>query len=38
MIDFKDKSNCCGCYSCYNICPKKAIEMVEDEKGFKSRE
>ena len=35
MIDFKDKSNCCGCYSCYNICPKKAIEMVEDEKGFK---
>lgn len=35
MIDFKDKLNCCGCYSCYNICPKKAIEMVEDEKGFK---
>ena len=35
MIDIKDKSNCCGCYSCYNICPKKAIEMVEDEKGFK---
>ena len=35
MIDIEDKANCCGCYSCYNICPKKAIEMVEDEKGFK---
>ena len=35
MIKIKEKNNCCGCYSCYNICPKKAIEMVEDEKGFK---
>lgn len=35
MINIENKSNCCGCYSCYNICPKKAIEMVEDEKGFK---
>lgn len=32
---FKDKSNCCGCGACANICPKKAIDMVEDEYGFK---
>ena len=35
MIEIKDKANCCGCYGCYNICPTKAIEMVEDENGFK---
>ena len=29
------KEKCCGCYSCYNVCPKKAINMVEDELGFK---
>lgn len=33
MIQEKDK--CCGCYACFNICPKNAIEMKEDEKGFK---
>lgn len=26
---------CCGCHACYNICPKHAIKMVEDDKGFK---
>lgn len=30
----KDKSNCCGCSACYNICPKKAINMCEDSEGF----
>ena len=35
MIDIKEKDKCCGCYACYNICPKNAIEMKVDEKGFK---
>ena len=34
MIEVEQKSKCCGCYGCYNICPKNAIEMVQDEKGF----
>ncbi len=35
MIEIKNKSNCCGCTACKNICPKNAIVMLEDEKGFK---
>lgn len=35
MIEIKQKSTCCGCQACYNKCPKNAIEMIEDEKGFK---
>lgn len=35
MIEIKDKKMCSGCHACYNKCPKNAIEMVEDEKGFK---
>ena len=35
MIEIKNKIDCCGCQACYNICPKNAIEMQEDEKGFK---
>ena len=27
------KEKCTGCYACYNICPKNAIEMKEDEYG-----
>lgn len=34
MIQITDKAKCCGCTACYNICPKKAIKMVEDEEGF----
>lgn len=34
MIEVEQKSKCCCCYGCYNICPKNAIEMVQDEKGF----
>lgn len=35
MIEINQKSNCCGCQACYNKCPKNAIKMIEDEKGFK---
>lgn len=35
MIDIKDKSQCCGCWACYNACPKHCIEMKEDEEGFR---
>lgn len=35
MINIKNKSECCGCSACYNICPKNAIKMQDDEKGFK---
>jgi len=31
---FKNKSDCCGCGACLNICTKKAISMVEDKYGF----
>lgn len=27
------KERCTGCFACYNICPKKAIQMEEDEFG-----
>lgn len=30
----KDKSNCCGCSSCVQACPKNCLEMLEDEEGF----
>lgn len=29
-----DKNKCTGCYACYNICPKNAIKMIEDDNGF----
>ena len=35
MIRIENKEECCGCAACYNICPNDAIEMLEDEKGFK---
>lgn len=28
-----DKKDCTGCFACYNICPKKAIEMKEEKLG-----
>lgn len=34
MINISDKTKCCGCSACYNICPKKAISMQEDNEGF----
>ena len=35
MIEIREKKDCSGCYSCYNICPKKAIKMIEDKDGFR---
>ena len=35
IINNKD---CCGCYACYNVCPRNAIDMVENDKGFKQPE
>lgn len=35
IILFKDKKHCCGCEACANICPQQAIEMIEDEYGYK---
>ena len=29
-----DKSNCCGCGACVNVCPRNAISMKPDEYGF----
>lgn len=34
MIEIKNKADCCGCEACANICPKDAIDMFPDEKGF----
>ena len=34
MIEIKDKSLCCGCRACENICPKNCITMINDESGF----
>lgn len=31
---YKSKDFCCGCTACVAICPKHAIEMQSDEKGF----
>lgn len=28
------KEKCCGCFSCYNSCLKKAIDMCKDSEGF----
>lgn len=35
MIIYSDKKDCSGCNACFHICPKNAIEMIEDKKGFK---
>ena len=34
MIEVKNKEDCCGCYACYNICPKQCITMKTDNEGF----
>lgn len=33
MIDIVGEK-CCGCYACYNSCPKACITMQENEEGF----
>ena len=35
MIKIEKKLNCSGCTACYSICPVNAIEMIEDNEGFK---
>lgn len=34
MIQIIDKSQCCGCNACVQICPKQCIRMQEDCEGF----
>ena len=34
MLTIIDKTKCCGCSACFNICPKKAISMEYDSEGF----
>ena len=34
MITINDKTKCCGCSACANVCPKNCIIMQSDEKGF----
>ena len=33
-ILFDNKEECCGCTSCYSICPVNAIIMEKDKEGF----
>lgn len=35
MIDNIKRELCTGCNACFNACPKKCIEMVEDDMGFR---
>lgn len=34
MENVIEKNNCTGCMACYNICPKNAIEIFQDQDGF----
>ncbi len=34
MIEFDFNENCYGCRNCENICPKNAIQIVENREGF----
>jgi Coenzyme F420-reducing hydrogenase, beta subunit len=34
MINIVDKSKCCGCNACEDICPVEAITFSEDKEGF----
>lgn len=34
MTEVCPKRDCTGCYACMNVCPKKAIKLIEDENGF----
>ena len=31
---YQNSANCCGCGTCMIVCPKHAISMKCDEKGF----
>lgn len=34
MIKLANKTKCCGCSACLNVCPKHCISMEQDEEGF----
>ena len=34
MIEIKDKTNCCGCNACGDVCPHRAISFKTDNEGF----
>lgn len=34
MIEIINKSECCGCHACFNICPRRCISMEPDDEGF----
>jgi coenzyme F420-reducing hydrogenase beta subunit len=34
MIQINDKTKCCGCNACIQICPKKCISRIFDNEGF----
>ena len=34
MIEIFDKTKCCGCRACSEVCPKQCISMDRDEEGF----
>lgn len=34
MLEIKDKSKCCGCGACINVCTKGCIKMERDGEGF----
>ena len=34
MLNIEDKSKCCGCHACVNICPTDCIKMDRDKDGF----
>lgn len=35
FFETKEKAECFACEACFQICPKKAIQMQEDEEGFR---
>ncbi|MDP4118242.1 MAG: Coenzyme F420 hydrogenase/dehydrogenase, beta subunit C-terminal domain [Bacillota bacterium] len=35
MINITDRTKCCGCYACLNVCPSECIEMKLDSEGFR---
>ena len=34
MLTLKNKTDCCGCGACAEICPKSCIKMQQDREGF----
>lgn len=34
ILETKDLNKCYGCFACMNICPKKCIDLKQDQEGF----